>query len=43
MNNLDKELAVLGNFIDKTRCRLDITKDLLCAEIKCSKSTYQKV
>lgn len=43
MNNLDTKLQALGAFIDMTRCRLSITKDLLCAEVKCSKSTYQKV
>ena len=43
MNNLDTKLTVLGNFIDMTRSRLGITKALLCAEVKCSKSTYRKV
>ena len=43
MNTSVTKLGALGTFIGSTRRRMGITEDLLCAEIKCSKSTYRKV
>ena len=43
MKRSDTKLAVMGAFIDSTRRQLHISKDLLCAEIQCSKSTYYSV
>ena len=43
MTPLDKKLAALGSFIDSTRRRLHISRDLLCDEINCSNSTYLAV
>jgi len=43
MKRLDTKLVALGVFIDSTRRQLHISKDLLCAEIQCSKSTYYSV
>ena len=43
MKYSDKKLIDLGCFIDSTRRQMHISRDLLCAEIQCSKSTYYSV
>lgn len=43
MTHLDPKLVALGAFIDSTRCKMHIPQSMLCADIGCSKGTYQLV
>ena len=43
MKQSDKKLAELGRFLDGVRAQMRISRELLCAEIQCSKSTYRTV
>ena len=43
MKPLDKKLASLGSFIETMRRQMDISLELLCAGVQCSKSTYYSV
>lgn len=43
MKTSDQKLADLGRFIERARRRMCISRELLCADIQCSKSTYQSV
>ena len=40
MNRTITKLAAFGHFIEVTRRQMHISKELLCADIQCSKSTY---
>ena len=43
MKHSDFKLISFGSSIDDIRKQMHIAIDLLCADLKCSKSTYSKV
>ncbi len=40
MKQTSEKLMALGLFIEACRRQMNIRTDLLCADVKCSKSTY---